>query len=207
MAQISVTRGLAELKLLDSRITSSIQNAMFVGVVSGNRLNTSFNLEAFEKNAKASYQSITDLINRRNTIKVAIITSNAVTNVSIGGVTMTVAEAIERKNSIGYEKQLYSKLRYDLANANSSMEKNNAVVESRLDKTLESLLGTASKDKTNEVKAISENFLKENSYSLINPLDAEDIIKELEARISQFESEVDFVLSESNARTLITIPD
>ena len=50
------------------------------------------------------------MIKRRNQIKSAIIASNAVTMVEVAGVRMTVAEAIDKKSSIGYEKELLARL-------------------------------------------------------------------------------------------------
>ena len=47
-----------------------------------------------------------DLISRRNKIKSAIIMSNAKTVVEVAGKQMTVAEAIDKKSSIEYEKEL-----------------------------------------------------------------------------------------------------
>ena len=42
---------------------------------------------------------------------------------------------------------------------------------------------------------------------MIDPLTLEDKIKELEKEIDEFQKNVDFVLSESNSRTYIEIPD
>ena len=105
MRKISITEALNELKLYDSKIMKAITNAKLVGAAkkSADKVGV-VKKEDFEERAKASYQSVTDLIANRNTLKSAIVKSNAVTEVTINGKTMTVAEAIERKNSIDYDE-------------------------------------------------------------------------------------------------------
>ena len=58
------------------------------------------NEEEFKKRTTSDFQSLNDLIKRRNQVKNAIVSSNAVTKVTVGGQTMTVAEAIEYKTII-----------------------------------------------------------------------------------------------------------
>ena len=112
MEKMLVTKGLNELKLLDSRIHRKIEEGEFVGAakVSVPNINGKMTKEAFKANAKADYQSIVDLIKRRNAIKAAIIQSNAITVVEVAGKRMTVAEAIDKKSAIEYEKTLLEKL-------------------------------------------------------------------------------------------------
>jgi molybdopterin synthase catalytic subunit len=69
------------------------------------------NVDVFANNSKADYQSINDLITRRNRLKSAIILSNATTKVKIGDTVLTVAEVIERKQSLKYYKTLFDKLK------------------------------------------------------------------------------------------------
>lgn len=96
--QMLVTRGLNELKLLDSRIHRKIGEAEFVGAakVAAVNIDGKTTKEAYKMNAKADYQSLMELIKRRNRIKSAIIASNAVTMVEVAGKRMTVAEAINK---------------------------------------------------------------------------------------------------------------
>ena len=104
MRKISITEALNELKLYDSKILKAITNAKLVGAAKkfSDKVGV-FKKEDFEDRAKASYQSVTDLIANRNALKSAIVKSNAITEVTVNGKTMTVAEAIERKNSIDYD--------------------------------------------------------------------------------------------------------
>ena len=107
MRKITVTEGLNKLKLYDSKIKKAIDNLKLIGAKkkSVDKVGV-VNVEKFIADAKAAHQSIMDLIRNRNTLKAAIVKSNAITYLEIGDRKMTVAEAIERKNSIQYEKEL-----------------------------------------------------------------------------------------------------
>src|SRR5690606_13391079 len=106
---LSIAGALVELKLLDKRIEKATGNGLFVSYKLGQNVPKLFkNSEEMLTTIKASHQSVTALITRRNMIKSAIVVSNATTKVTIGDESMTVAEAIERKNSIYYDKALLS---------------------------------------------------------------------------------------------------
>lgn len=204
---MTITRALAELKLLDSRIYGAISDADFGGVLVGKKISSGKHnsIEEVEKVAKASYQSIKDLIKRRNKIKSAIVNSNATTEVEVAGVKMTVAEAIERKSSIGYEKYLLSELKSQYSQLVSHADKINKDVEKRLDEHLKSLFGKDAKISAPEVESVVETFKLNNEAKIVDPINLKDKINELEKEIEEFLFNVDFVLSESNTINRITI--
>lgn len=102
--------------------------------------------EAFKANAKADFQSITDLIKRRNTIKSAIIKSNAVTMVEVAGKTMTVAEAIDKKSAIDYEQNLLNKLNKQYITSIEKVNKENTKVDESIEQLLNTAYGKEGKD-------------------------------------------------------------
>jgi hypothetical protein len=205
---MSITRALAELKLLSSRIENAIENAHFVVVQSGDKAIPGYNSSAeFAQKAKASLDSIQALIKRRQLIKHAIVLSNASTIVQIDNVQLTVAEAIEQKSSILLEKKLLGKIISDHDKALGEMNKENARVQERLDRLVEASFGTDVKAKSEHYEAITVPFLKKNEAKLLDPIHSRDKASELLAKITSFETEVDFVLSACNATTMIEIPE
>ena len=127
---ITVTRGLVELKTIDSRIKKALNAACFVTYKTGAS-------DPKKKITPNHFQKITDMIEYRNRLKAAVVQSNAVTKVTINGQDYTVAEAIERKNSIEYQKNLLRALREQLSEANNYIERYNPKVQARLDAMLE----------------------------------------------------------------------
>lgn len=148
MEKILVTKGLNELKLLDKRIYNKISEGEFVGVAKNSAVNVNGKItkEAFKANAKADFQSITDLIKRRNTIKSAIIKSNAVTMVEVAGKTMTVAEAIDKKSAIDYEQNLLNKLNKQYITSIEKVNKENTKVDESIEQLLNTAYGKEGKD-------------------------------------------------------------
>lgn len=200
---ISITRALAELKTLAIRINeTTARNWVTIAV---NDKIGSKSIVDFGAEIRSAYQSYTDLLARRNALKCAIVQSNAVTNVEIAGKTYTVAEAIERKNSIIFEESMLQVLRHQFQSAKASMEKHNISANA----TLNTLLGGAvSKDTPvteQELAAIANPFKKANFAELCDPLRIEEKIETLSAGITEFKLHADFALSEINAVTKITV--
>ena len=209
MEQILVTKGLNELKLLGNRINRKIEEGEFVGAakVSAVNINGKITKEAFKANAKASYASIVDLIKRRNEIKSAIIKSNAKTMVRIAGKDMTVAEAIERKSSIEYEKNLLNCLTQQYNESIKSVNLHNEEVDESIEQLLITAYGKEGKEKITEASfnAIANPYREANEYGLVDVLEINKLIKKMQDDIEAFESEVDTCLQISNSTTFIEI--
>lgn len=212
--EMSAHRVLAELKTLSKRIKKETDSGVFVGTrkLSASSINGQTLAEA-EANMKSAYQKVTDLINRRIALKRALVLSNAgvmpgteLRKVRIGKEAMTVAEAIERQNGIVYEKQLLDTIRMQYINAVSTVNARNNDAQTRLDAHLNTVFGSDRKDVTPEsLKSHTEAFNNMNQYVLVDPLKLWALVEELDDKITTFETEVDAVLSEENARTMIVI--
>jgi len=208
MRKISITEALNELKLYDSKTTKAITNATFCGAAkkSSDKVGV-VKKEDFDERAKASYQSVTDLISNRNSLKSAIVKSNAVTEVEIDGKVMSVAEAIERKNSIGYDEMLLNEIKRQYANATATVDKENKKVDNKVDDLLTTLIGKDSDKKLSkeDQEAVEKPYREKNEFEFVDPLGLYNKIQTLEADIDGFKSNVDTVLVLSNATTFIEV--
>ena len=208
LEKITITRGLAELKLLDSRITKTISNAAFVDTYQRRQdltLGTKIKKVDFEKNALAVKTTIDDLIKRRGVIKSKILQSNADTYVEISGERYTVIGAIERKNSIKYEKALLEQMRLNLGHVRNAIEDQKPKLEDSVQNMLTQNLGGDKKASKDDYDLIARPFIEANELLMLDPCNVERQIDFLDKKIDEFLSEVDFVLSESNSRTEIEI--
>jgi hypothetical protein len=210
MEKMTVTRALAELKLLDARINKSISHSsLFVDVLQkktedGNKaIKSGMSKQEFEKRADSNYKSINDLIDRRNKIKSAVLKSNAGTMIKIGNIEYTVVEAIDQKGAINYKKSLLSTMKSQLTSMLQEIEKAKSKVESTVETMLTQSLGGNKKANDSDYDTIAKPFIEANELKLIDPLKLQDKIDVLDKEIDEFETEVDFVLSESNSRTEI----
>ena len=204
--RISLHRALSELKMLNARIDAATSD---VELVRANRKsNEKINgmpIDEYKKDMQGSYDKVISLIHYRNRLKALVVASNAQTVVTIGSKTMTVAEAIERKQSIQLEKDLLATLRRQYQRALTQVTDANEALPEKLETYLINILGSKDKQSPDEVKLHTETFMKRNEYELIDPMNIKKIINELTAQIEEFESEVDAVLSESNATTFIEV--
>lgn len=208
MRKISITEALNELKLYDLKITKAITNATLCGAAkkSSDKVGV-VKKEDFQDRAKASYQSATDLIANRNTLKSAVVKSNAVTEVTVADKVMTVAEAIERKNSIEYDETLLNEMKRQYANATATVDKENKKVDAKVDDLLTTLVGKDSDKELNkdDQEAVERPYREKNEFEFVDPLGLYDKIQALEADIDGFKSNVDTVLVLSNATTFIEV--
>ena len=207
---MTVHKALCELKMLDKRINESIMSAEFC------RANKHSNVKIdggtiaeYEAAAVSKYQSTMDMIIRRDAIKRAVVASNAVTEVTIGGNRYTVADVVElRRHGLSYRRTLLQAMTLQLKRVRSTIEQKNGEELTRAaDKMVEVYYGrqTDVKAITEEMKATREKFIEDNTYELLDPIRAENRIRELDREITAFETEVDSALSVSNAVTEITV--
>ena len=207
---MTVHKALCELKMLDKRINESIMSAEFC------RANKHSNVKIdggtiaeYEAAAVSKYQSTMDMIIRRDAIKRAVVASNAVTEVTIGGNRYTVADAVElRRHGLSYRRTLLQAMTLQLKRVRSAIEQKNGEELTRAaDKMVEVYYGrqTDVKAITEEMKATREKFIEDNTYELLDPIRIENRLRELDKEITAFETEVDSALSVSNAVTEITV--
>ena len=206
---MTIHEALAELKVIGNRINKEINSAKFV--TTNKHSNTKIDgksIADYSNNVKSQYQRITDLIKRRTAIKRAVVLSNATTKVNINDMEMTVAEAIEYKNSgIEYKFNLLDSFTTNY-NASISMIKssNGEKLEERANDYVQKLYGNKDGSVDNTViESAKKNYIESNTLDLIDPIGAEKIISELNDEIDGFTSKVDAALSISNAITTIEI--
>lgn len=198
MSKISITRALVELKTLDSRIQKKIDTSLFV------TFKGQFHQPAEGiKDAAANFQSVNDLIERRKKIKSAIVTSNATTKITVCGQEMTVAEAIETKSSIKHKKNLLAVLKSQYGNAVANVESINARVRKEIEHKSSR---DGDKDKQQmSLEEFSKTYVSLHGVELYDPIKVSQKVEQLDQFITQFEQEIDYILSEKNATTFIDV--
>ena len=208
----SITRALAERKVLIKRHEKAVKELDLIAVQRGSRLMNSHSHikpEDFSDRVKEAWQSILSIESRIDDIKFKIDQSNLVTKVKIGSKEMTIQEAIVMKNSIGLRKDRLSKMKslYRLARVDydSALDENRKRVEKTVADNTAALSGSKV-DPELEKQAV-EQIECLYGVKFVDPLSLEAIIKQLESEIEEFESNVDYALSESNSQTFIEIPD
>lgn len=205
--KMTLHRALAELKILDSRISKAMDSLNPVAIKQNDKLvNLAVDEQEFSEKAKASFQSVKDLMDRKIKIKKALVLKNAQTTFKVADQTMTIADAISLKNMMNLKKDFLESLKEKHKKSMAQLNRGNEMVNNNLQALLLSSLGKeSSKQDENSVKAISEPFLKLNKLTLCDPLKIENEMENMQNEIDAFETEVDAALSEINATTFIEI--
>lgn len=214
--KMTVTRALAELKQLSSRISKATSMYYPFEVATGEKLRGTRShkkLEDFQKEIKEEAQSLKDLIRRQEAIKDAISQSNAITKVKVGKDEFTIVQILNRKQTT---LEAYAKLKTTLEDrimrAKREFDSQVADRESAIERMVKTRLETAEKGGRSVKEEEKLNFreLEEKQtpeVNLLDPSKAEEWLKEITEYVENFTHEVDYLLSESNSTTEIDIPD
>ena len=166
MRKISITEALVELKLYDKKINDAI-DALRVFAVAGKKkkvtdMGTFGTVADFEKKSKAAWQKVMDLIRNRDELKSAIVQSNAATHLTVNGVDMTCAQAIEMKSSIQYKKTLLAQLKSTYTAVAAKVEQENRRVDQNIEDALTAAGAPKSAMELMEVKIVRDMRNKVN---------------------------------------------
>lgn len=212
--EMNIHQGLSELKLLRSRIEKATgcsfsSNPEFIGCSKMSSQNmvspVGMTIKNYADLAQGNLDSALSLIKRYNAIKSAIVLSNATTKVVIGGNEMTVAEAIERKSTINFKKDLLKTLTQQRRTIHDKVMRHNDKVDADIDAEIDRM--NQSQDKRDNIFLTDYRSSQERLRKLevIDPIKIDAQIEALENEIDSFESEVDHILSTSNAMTKIYV--
>lgn len=202
---MSIHQALAEIKLYDSKIHNATMKKFIDFARKGTDKIGSYTKSEYENVLKGNLKSVSALISNRKAIKSAIVLSNATTKINVSGKEYTVADAIERKNAIDYEKRLLHALRAQYSSCKTDVDIKNESISTKLESYLKSVVSEKDKNNPEIVKQYEKQYRDVNEYELIDPSGVANYIEELEKSIEEFETEVDYKLSESNTVTKITV--
>lgn len=221
--EITTHRALTELKTLDRRISEAIGNGTFVVA---NRYNnqkiSGMTLEDYKaKVLRAAFQKVEDLISYRNQLKRAVILSNAGIDLAneevmkslkrydIAKEQMTLAEIIDYETVLKYKICFLDVLKRQYREANKEVVKQNNCLDQNLQKYLSVAANGRdaknSEDDTKFIKSLSDDYIQQNTYDLIDPLNLQDKIDALADEIDAYTVDIDAIKSEANAQVKIVL--
>ena len=207
MEKITIHRALTKKKILPNEITRKKSGTAFA--LANRKTNTKINgssVSDVEKNIYAARDSIRDMMDQYVRITRAIALSNSTTKVVIGGNEYTVTEAIQMKKFFEIQREYLESIKSDYRRATGKVNMENETLAQRATDFARANSGDKSSPvKPEALEGLIKVFSEANEYGLIDPLGLAEFIDVMETSIVAFESEVDAVLSESNATTLIEI--
>jgi hypothetical protein len=205
--KMTIHRALSELKLIDSKIEKQINEIVPSGIYQkGKLINNYVKEEDFSTSAKSKFDSVNDLIARKNAIKSAIVEANGVTKVKVSEKEMTIADAINFKAVVKFKKKLIETLKARQQQAVAQLNQQNTIVEQNVQRILEATFGKENvKAGKDDVESVRKPYMDANEFHLFDPLKVAEKVEAMEKEVGDFEMEVDAVLSEINAVTFIEV--
>ncbi len=204
---MTIHRGLCELKVLISRINKVIDESNFCTATKASmRKLKGVPIEDFKKDSQSALDQIKDLMARYDAIKRAISESNAKTTVEIAGKSYTVAEAIYMNQyGLDFKQRLYLHMSNEYSAAIKAIEKENAQLSDRADRYIANTTSNKESMDPGSVTELRNDYIERETMVLIDGIGIKETMNGLAEEIDKFKSEVDSVLSTSNATTTITI--
>lgn len=210
MTTMSITRALTRAKTIEKQLARLVESQYVVTLMKREVDDVSDIFKDNLKMTKSNFDQFNDLFAELNNIKAAVRKSNEVTKVVIGGEELSVADALVYKNTIVYRNNFLDRITRENRNAESRVEQSKISADTKFASVRENLI------KNSQGQDVSEDYLKtvlteeerrlkkaivEVKVSGINNVN--EYIEAERKRIDTFLEEVDYVLSESNATTII----
>ena len=158
-----------------------------------------------DKEIKADYQSVKKLIKNNNILRAARALSNVQTIVSISGKKYTVADAIARKQSLKFEKDLLQNLIFQYSQVRNHYDTAQEELTEATSRYIASLINDKSVVSADKIAQLEKDYRELHEKDILDPIGISEEIKKLEKDITEFETEVDYVLSDSNASTFVEV--
>lgn len=211
--KLLITQALDERDLLKKKIKAAIRDAKFVAAIrEKDKAINGISIDEFQENAKATYQSITDMISRYNRICEAITLSNATLTITFSdGTVMTKAEAISKKKRLkdsydSLEDALLTKLSHEYDTAVVTFDRLQNRYETERQSNISNLLSNLDKNaklSEDQISVIDNVVVKPLTPVLINPINAKEAYEKLNTAKDTFLTEVDSLIKVSNATNFI----
>lgn len=211
MASYTITRALAEIKVIDSKIAKidfASQSNDFAGVIQGNNKmvkGTMLSKEDFETSSKAKIDSLESLYERRRKIKRLIAEANVANTVTFNGKEYTLFELIEYKKSSSILLSKYNEALSSIRKVVSTCERENANLDMKIQQDISEKQKTNSQNVAKDFETSYKNKMYEMYLStLVCGVSQNEIQEEIDV-IESLISEADMLLSEKNAQITIEL--
>jgi len=204
MEKMTLTRALAEIKLIEKKIARfSDSSVIWVGLSKNGKIHNVSDLAKMKSTVDSNKQKLIELITRRNTIKHKLLEANNRVTVTIKEKTYTIAEAIDRKAFIETEKRIFAQINNQIVTVNNAFAIESAKLDEKVQNTINSALGGDGKKDPAVVDGINKSVRDNNQLQVEDPSSVIEWVKATIEDFEDFETEIDFKLSEVNSKTEI----
>ncbi|QXO10182.1 hypothetical protein pEaSNUABM37_00221 [Erwinia phage pEa_SNUABM_37] len=209
--EMTVTRAIATQKSLTKQIVEANKLLVLCVPTRGEeayrevQANGKVSVEDATNQIKAAWQRLSDITTVRDDIRAKLVKSNAETTIKVGDVSMTIVAALDFRNSLPERKALLDRMKANWNSTNAAYTQSFNQHEAELTRTRNEALNTNKKVDADFEKNFIAPINLRSRPDILDPMNIKGLIAALEKEISDFELNIDYALSESNAITKITI--
>lgn len=199
--QMSIHRVIAEIKATEQKLQTLNANPFVFTVPVDAVADTAEG----KRLSQANYDSVAALLTKLAVLKAARNLANATTKVTIAGVEMTVDEALAKKSANVYELTFLNTLRAQMTAGKQRVDQVQAQIETKIGQQV-SAASSGTKKATDDEIAVFRSMAERNTKIALVHFDG--LTAQIEQRakaLEQFTTEVDYILSESNAVTKVEV--
>lgn len=155
---------------------------------------------------QSSVDSSVSLCNNFINVKAAINEANAKITISVAGKTYTIANAIVRHRLIEQEREIYTRMLHQFANARKAIEHHNTVNLSsdNVSEYVSKILGNV-KASNDLIDDTSKRYIEDNEVYLYDPMGVQVMAERKLEELSKFEEEIHFALTKANCENSIEV--
>lgn len=212
MEKLLVCDALDERDFLSKKIYSAIEDCKLVTArrEKDEKLNGKQTYQEYEKEAKADFQSIKDMIARWQRLDVAITESNATTKVKTrSGKEMTVAAAIALRKSMRYDSDTdfmgrllkHMKRQYNLAV--QAVATYNSKADAQLESYKQAMMGNKDKQLSSDDVEVLDKMVAGLRGVMVDPISIAEQIQTYGDSYEELSKEIDTAIKVSNATTYV----
>lgn len=164
-------------------------------------------VKEFEKSSQSYFDKFQALLKESTALQLKLREVNQTTEIKVAGKTMTISEALILKNLVNHRKHLLNQITRQNSKAESEIETNEGKIETKANATFEKLSKeNASKEQMEaQLQVTRSSAILEFRLAKIAGFDVKSFIDKETEFLTNFNEEIDYVLSEINATTTIEV--
>lgn len=201
---MSLHRVIAEIKSLEEKL-SRLSGQAFVAVVVGDDAIAVEKTAVAKKASQSQFDSTVSQMTNLAALKSARNKANSVIPVTIGGVEMTIDEALARKAALPFKVTLANTLQAQFNAAQRLVDSNTAQIEAKVAQQLATMFTSTRKATEDEITVIRTAAERNAKAVMVFADGLKERVDVLKKEIEDFTTEVDFVLSEANALNKVEV--
>jgi hypothetical protein len=198
---MSLHRIIAEIKASEEKL-QSLNRETFVFTVP---VDDTANIAEGKRLSQSNYDKVAALLANLAVLKAARNKANAVTEVTIAGVNMTIDQALAKKSANVYQLNFLNTLRTQLNAGKAQVDQIQNQIEAKIAQQV-SAASQGTKKASEEEIAVFRKLAERNTKKEVVVFDGlKANVDKMAADLEQFNIEVDYVLSEANATTKVDV--